>query len=195
MRTLRVWMGPLAGLVVVAALVVLLKGGPKPKAQAPADSTVTVFSVDPTAVTEIDITSGGKSLTLVQKPAKATGTATAAASPTTWAIGSATGQTADSAKVGNLISLLDPLQANRSLGVVSNPADYGLGKPATVLKVTERSGTVLTLEVGAQTPVGGYYATTGDGKVVIIDNSVEQALVTDPAQWLPPATGSASAGG
>jgi hypothetical protein len=203
MRSLRVWIGPLIGLVVVAALVLLLKGGPPPTnaATATASTSVNVMTVDPTTVTEIDIEAAGKSLTLVQKPAgaataSASGTATAAASATPqWAIGSATGKTADPAKVQNLISLLSPLQATRSLGVVSNPTDYGLSKPSAVLKITEQGGTVLTLDVGAATPVGGYYATTGGGKVYIIDSSVQQALVTDPTQWLPTATSTATSSG
>ncbi len=204
MRTLRVWVAPLAGLVVVAALAILLTHGPKPAAPAAtstAGAPVNVFSVNPTTITQIQISSGGKTLTLVSVPpkaaAKATGTASAAAAPAgpTWAIGSATGKAADPAKVQNLISLLDPLQASRSFGVVSNPATFGVDKPSTILKVTQQDGTVYTLDVGAVSPVGGYYATTGGGRVYLIGSSVQQALVTDPTQWLPVATSTATASG
>ncbi len=198
MRSMRVWVAPIAALVVVAALVILLQHGPKPATPAAATSSATapvnVFSVNPATVTQIDISSAGKTLTLVAVPSKATGTATAAASPT-WAIGSASGKAADPTKVQNLISMLDPLQANRDLGVVSNPTEFGVSKPSTILKVTEKDGTVYTLDVGSVSPVGGYYATTGGGKVYLIGSSVQQALVTSPSQWLPTATGTATASG
>ena len=193
---MRVWVAPIAALVVVAALVILLQHGPKPATPAAATSSATapvnVFSVNPATVTQIDISSAGKTLTLVAVPSKATGTA--AASPT-WAIGSASGKAADPTKVQNLISMLDPLQANRDLGVVSNPTQFGVTKPSTILKVTEKDGTVYTLDVGSVSPVGGYYATTGGGKVYLIGSSVQQALVTSPSQWLPTATGTATASG
>ena len=187
MRTLKVWVGPIAGLVVVAALVFLLKGGPKPATPAPTlSATAFVMSVDPTTVTQINIASGGKTMTLLAK----------AGATNAWTIDSATGKAADPTKVQNMLSLLDPLQASRDLGTVTSPKDYGLATPTTILKVTLKSGTVDSLDVGAQTPVGGYYASTASGgKVFIIDNSVEQALVTDPAQWVPVATSTATSTG
>jgi hypothetical protein len=181
----RVWLGPLAALVVLAALVALLRGGPQPKAPATAggDTSPTLLSVDPNSVQAIDIEQGGAKLSLVRGSGQ---------DANAWYIGHPGGQKADPQKVSDLLFQLQPLTATRSLGVVSSLQDYGLDKPTAALQLVLQGGQVKRLVVGAATPVGGDYATLGDGKVVILDAAFVDQLKAAPSAWLPAPTPTAT---
>lgn len=185
MKGLRVWIAPLVGVVVLGGLVLVLTRGPKPKAPPAATPTPTVWKADPTQVDQIVIAQGGKKLTLTRQAAKKGAAAT-------WLIAGSK-KKAWSQKVSGMLALFDPLQATKDLGVVKSPKEYGLTPPAATLQLTLKDGSVRSLQLGSRTPVGGYYATAGNSRVVIVDDSVGQDLVTNVKSWLPPATSTSGA--
>lgn len=185
----RFWLGPVAGLVLLillgSAYYLLTHTQAKPKL---------ALSLVPTTVNEMSsltFHAQNKALTLYQTPNAGGGTA--------WHIGSPTGTTADDSLVGNFVGGLITLTPTRT--VTSNPtgADlkaFGLAPPASSVAIARSNAQPnLQIDVGAQSPVGGYYLqVAGTPTVYLVDGMVPAEISADPNAWLPiPTTPSSTA--
>jgi hypothetical protein len=185
----RVWIGPAAGL---CALIVL--GGvyfavthPRTKPQASHD----LLQVTTDQIRALEFHAQGKSLTLYQNPGQN--------GATTWTVGSPSGQAADQSLVESFVGQLVTLTPTRTLTTAPTSADlqsYGLAPADTILLIDRTNGLPqLELDVGAQSPVGDYYARVGGNPTVyLLDQSIASEISADPSAWLPPSPSGTAAG-
>ncbi len=102
-----------------------------------------------------------------------------------WKLTAPVEDAASSSAVSTLLSSLDSLRTDRRLGAGDvKLADYGLEKPALGVTVTESGGTVYSLEVGKEMPLGKTRAAvTGDGEVVLVNAYLADDLEKGLADW------------
>jgi hypothetical protein len=138
-------------------------------------------------VERVTIEAGGATLTLVRAPAAARGGSTAAQAGTgsDWRLGSATGAQVRPFSVDDLLFALNPLTAQRRVQI--DPKSAGLAPPSKTLSLALRGGANTVIEIGAQAPVGGYYARVrGRDAIYLIDASLPSQINVQPSAWLPP---------
>ena len=188
-RADRFWLGPVAGLVLLCLLggLYFLLTRPKP----PAKVTPTLLSLTEGQIASLTFDAKGKTLTLY-RGATAGGT-------THWHIGSPAGAAADSTLVQSFVGNLVTLTATRTL--TTNPTAaalkaYGLTPPTASVVVARTGGRPgLRMDVGARSPVGGYY-TQVDGlpTVYVVSGMTPAEISANPSAWLPIPTTPASSG-
>jgi hypothetical protein len=185
-KAARVWVGPLAAVVLLGGLAAVwrhLQGQPAAQSVQPAPS---VLDVDGAQVRQVTITAGGRTLSLYRgQDAKG---------QTVWHVGAADGPTARPFAVDDLLGDLHPLSADRLVTRTPSADDlkaFGLEPPGRQLAVSLQDGRTVTVQVGSESPVGGYYARrTGDAAVYLIPSTLPDLLKATPQDWLPqPAAG------
>lgn len=184
----RFWLGPIAGLVLLALLGAAYYALNRPHT-APKPAAA-LLPVTVSQMASLTFHSDNKTLTLYQSANTGGGTS--------WHIGSPTGATADDSLVGSFVGGLVTLTASRTLSTNPTGADlkaYGLAPPASSVTVARSDGQPnLELDIGAQSPVGSYYAqVAGQAAVYLVDGMVPAEISADPKAWLPvPATSSST---
>lgn len=184
----RFWLGPVAGLVLLCLLggLYFLLTRPKP----PAKVTPTLLSLTEGQIASLTFDAKGKTLTLY-RGATAGGTIR-------WHIGSPAGPAADSTLVQSFVGNLVTLTATRTVTAAPSAAAlqaYGLTPPIASVVVARTGGrAALRMDVGARSPVGGYY-TQVDGRptVYVVSGMTPAEISANPSAWLPiPKTPAAS---
>lgn len=188
-RTDRMWLGPVAGLAVLAALGIVFYAVTHPRTKAPAVSSY-LLDVTATQIAALRFQAQGKTLTLYQ---------TQSSGGATWTIGG--GAQADQSLVQTFVGNLTTLTADRTLTKAPTAADlqsWGLAPPTSILTVERTGGAAsLQLKLGVQSPVGDYYTQVGQSPTVyLVGGTVASEISANPSAWLPPpaASGSASSG-
>jgi hypothetical protein len=185
----RIWLGPVLGLGVLAALVAVYVALTRPPAHPKPAPSLLGITADQIAALEFH--SHGQALTLYANNGKD--------GKVTWTIGAPGGTPADQNLVQGFVSDLVTLNASRKLLAAPGPSDlqqFGLQPPQASLVVHRKGGAAsVELDVGLTAPTGEYYARVGgDPAVYLIAGMVPSEISADPKAWLPvpSATGSGS---
>ena len=123
-----------------------------------------LFHIDDGDITFIEVTHGGQSVQYSRDPAGYQ-----------WMIVGDPSFPVFQQKWGGTTLLLSGPRVNRGLSTtISNPAEYGLDPPETIVRVSDYAGNQVEFHMGIPTPDGGnqYARLVGDG-----------ALYTVPASW------------
>jgi hypothetical protein len=96
------------------------------------------------------------------------------------------GRAGDSLRLSSLLTRLSTLTASRRVAdAATDLSQYGLGTPYLTAKVTQKDGTIYTLQAGAKAPTetGTYVKRLDDPAVFLISNQLVTDLerfITDP---------------
>ncbi len=84
----------------------------------------------------------------------------------------------DGTRFKSLFTALENITAQRYLPEITDPAEYGLDHPATVITVSRLDNTTTVLSVGMQNPVTAeyYLQVSGNDGVYLIDGALPQAF-------------------
>lgn len=144
--------------VLLAATCAVLKLTPEDTDAEPEDTGVSVFALDPEAVTELSWTYEGETLTFVK-------------SDGAWAYAGDSAFPLDETYLTTILTALSGVTANKTIEAPEDLAQYGLEEPACAVTVT--AGGAAGLLIGDETGIGGErYLSTGDGNVYLVDEDI-----------------------
>lgn len=144
--------------VLIAVTFAVLKLTPEDTDAENEDTGVSVFTLDPEAVTRLTWTYQEETITFVK-------------SDDGWSCADDSAFPLEESYLTSMLTALSNVVANKTIEAPEDPAQYGLEEPACTVTVT--AGAETEILIGDETGIGGErYLSIGDGNVYLVDEAI-----------------------